>query len=168
MKAHEGEPRYGDRDRVVAFEVRADGREHCNYCGSLSIVEAIKLLKTPGTKFSGSDWKYGWPHKFYIEAQPMHGAGKFYAIHLKDATDAELAEFDALSRSCFGVQWARDENGLKYGAPRSNEFGGFQLWGVIDANGKPDHSAMKPVAMCDGQHDAPACGPACMSVTQFT
>ena len=41
--------------------------EHCSYCGSVSPAEAIKFLKQPGTRFSGSDWKYGWPHKFYIE-----------------------------------------------------------------------------------------------------
>jgi hypothetical protein len=39
----------------------------CNYCGSITVADAIKFLKQPGTHFSGSDWKYGWPHKFYIE-----------------------------------------------------------------------------------------------------
>lgn len=52
---------------AAKWEVRDDGIEHCSWCGSLSPAEAIKFLKQNGTKFSGSDWKYGWPHKFYIE-----------------------------------------------------------------------------------------------------
>ncbi len=46
---------------------RGEGVLHCSYCGSLSVQDAIRFLKQPGTRFSGSDWKYGWPHKFYIE-----------------------------------------------------------------------------------------------------
>src|ERR1051326_7382781 len=48
------------------FISRGDVKE-CSHCGSLSVEDAIKFLQTPGTQFSGSDWKYGWPHKFYIE-----------------------------------------------------------------------------------------------------
>jgi hypothetical protein len=51
------------------FEKRDyDDFEHCQYDGSITVADAIQLLKTPGTHFSGSDWKYGWPHKFYIDA----------------------------------------------------------------------------------------------------
>lgn len=39
----------------------------CNYCGSISAKNLSTLLKDKSTKLSGSDWKYGWPHKFYIE-----------------------------------------------------------------------------------------------------
>lgn len=38
----------------------------CSYCGSITPQLAMALLKDPGTGFSGSDWKYGWPHKFYL------------------------------------------------------------------------------------------------------
>lgn len=49
------------------FKLRQHGILHCDYCGSISVEDAIKYLKQPKTHFSGSDWKYGWPHKFYIE-----------------------------------------------------------------------------------------------------
>jgi hypothetical protein len=49
------------------FAKRDDDVLHCNYCGSISVSAAITFLKQPGTSFSGSDWKYGFPHKFYIE-----------------------------------------------------------------------------------------------------
>lgn len=39
----------------------------CDYCGSISVEDAIRFLKAPGTQFSGSDQKYGWPHKYYLE-----------------------------------------------------------------------------------------------------
>jgi hypothetical protein len=48
------------------YEVREHGVKQCNYCGSLHPEDAVKFLKQAGTTFSGSDWKYGWPHKFYI------------------------------------------------------------------------------------------------------
>lgn len=50
-----------------SFSYEHDGIKTCSYCGSISVEDAIKFLKQPGTQFSGSDWKYGWPHKFYIE-----------------------------------------------------------------------------------------------------
>lgn len=54
----------GDYD----FVARSEGEvPRCRYCGSISVADAIKYLKQPRTSFSGSDWKYGWPHKFYIE-----------------------------------------------------------------------------------------------------
>lgn len=49
------------------YTAEIDGQQCCEYCGSLSPKAAIELLKKPGTRFSGADWKYGWPHKFYIE-----------------------------------------------------------------------------------------------------
>jgi len=44
-----------------------DHRLFCWNCGSMSVADLITALKTSGTRYSGSDWKYGWPHKFYIE-----------------------------------------------------------------------------------------------------
>lgn len=61
VRAHESSPRYGNAGPIFW---RLDGT--CSYCGSISVKRAIELLLTPGTHFSGTDWKYGWPHKFYI------------------------------------------------------------------------------------------------------
>lgn len=40
---------------------------NCSYCGSLTPADFIKFMSQSGTSFSGSDWKYGYPHKFYVE-----------------------------------------------------------------------------------------------------
>jgi hypothetical protein len=44
-----------------------DGQRVCDYCGSLHPADLLSLLKQ-GATLGGSDWKYGWPHKFYVTA----------------------------------------------------------------------------------------------------
>jgi len=61
-----------------------DGAQHCDYCGSLHPTEVVALLKA-GARISMADWKYGWPHKAYLDS-PW---GKFYTRHLQDATPEE-------------------------------------------------------------------------------
>jgi hypothetical protein len=58
-----------------------DGKLHCAFCGSLHPSEVVKLLDA-GAKLHLADWKYGWPHKAYLD-NPW---GKFYTKHLVDAT----------------------------------------------------------------------------------
>jgi hypothetical protein len=79
MKAHDNS--FNPLGRRIAFEQRKDSLLHCNYCGSLSVAEAIKALETPGTQFSGSDWKYGWPHKFYLDIPTGQPAQHTYTIY---------------------------------------------------------------------------------------
>ena len=105
----------------------------------MTVDEAIQRLKTPGTSFSGCDWKYGFPHKVYI------GHHKFYTVDgLRDAGPEQLAEFDALSRKIFGISFTRDSKGIRYRAPTTNSFYGWQLYGNIGPDGEPDHSRMEP------------------------
>lgn len=122
---------------TAAFATRSDGHEHCEYCGSLSVKDAVELLKTPGTRFSGSDWKYGWPHKFYVDHASWHA--KFYSAHLQKATDAELAAFSEASKACFGISWTRDAKGVAFRAPQTKSSYGWQLNGVVGADGVPVH-----------------------------
>lgn len=144
----------------------------CRYCGSIRVDDAIRYLKQPGTRFSGADWKYGWPHKFYLEpvnpdadkevqvgskyaneidtpimGKRSHLHFKFYNSHLKEATEEELTEFSELSRKAFGITWGRDDQGIFYRAPRTNSFYGWQLWGDINEQGQPDHQRMRPMPL---------------------
>lgn len=41
----------------------------CSYCGSIHPEDLIRLLGE-GAELHGADWKYGWPHKFYVEGIP--------------------------------------------------------------------------------------------------
>lgn len=69
MKAHQIANRHPMfRDRDIHWRAPDEyGMRKCSYCGSLHPDDLLRVLKTPGTHYSGSDWKYGWPHKFYIE-----------------------------------------------------------------------------------------------------
>jgi len=41
----------------------------CSHCGSIHPEDLIAALDA-GAQLGGSDWKYGWPHKFYVENIP--------------------------------------------------------------------------------------------------
>jgi hypothetical protein len=42
----------------------------CSYCGSIHPADLAAALESGAAKLGGSDWKYGWPHKFYVEGMP--------------------------------------------------------------------------------------------------
>lgn len=117
------------------WAAREDGEEYCSFCGSMTVERAIELLRTEGTHYSGSDWKYGWPHKFYIH--PIGGHGKFYTAHLKDCSKELLEEFSELSGDLLGIYFDIDDKGLLYRALST----GFQTWGVVGEG--PDEYAPK-------------------------
>lgn len=47
----------------------------CSYCGSIHPQDLLRVLAA-GALMHGADWKYGWPHKFYIEDVPNKVAGE--------------------------------------------------------------------------------------------
>jgi hypothetical protein len=49
----------------------------CSYCGSIHPEDLLMHLKL-GATMHGSDWKYGWPHKQYLEGIKNPNAGNFY------------------------------------------------------------------------------------------
>jgi hypothetical protein len=51
----------------------------CSYCGSIHPGDLLKYLGE-GAHLEGSDWKYGWPHKFYVRGIPNPLAGKQVAV----------------------------------------------------------------------------------------
>lgn len=48
----------------------------CSYCGSINPDDLLDLSKTNDLLFEVADWKYGWPHKIYVEGIPNKVAGK--------------------------------------------------------------------------------------------
>lgn len=87
----------------------------CNYCGSAHPHD-LKKLVAGGAQMGGSDWKYGYPHKFYVYL-PGGKMTKFYSIHLKDL---EGQDFEDMCKFVFeqtDIQFGRDEKGFKYSAP---------------------------------------------------
>ena len=119
--------------------------------GSLSVADVLKAFQTPGVRWSGSDWKYGWPHKLYVDipCEPYRrctskGPGendlgysecrsdncKFYTEHLLDATPEQLAEWNNIVKPIIKIGFEISEDGhLKYSAPCH----GWQGDGTISA-----------------------------------
>jgi len=52
----------------------------CSFCGSVRPEDAAEWLNN-GNDASGSDWKLGWPHKFYLDDNEGL-QWKFYSEHL--------------------------------------------------------------------------------------
>lgn len=77
---HGERPRFAEKTGVN-WEVReASGPygvnlRHCSYCGSLHPEDLLKVLEQ-GAQLQGADWKYGWPHKFYVDGIPNPRAGE--------------------------------------------------------------------------------------------
>lgn len=116
----------------------------CSYCGSIHPEDLVKFLEAGGEPHQ-ADWKFGYPHKFYIEKVPNPRAGeecemgwrdqkpimgpapqylfiKWYNDHLLDAGyDAEAHDkiFDALKPS--GVLFFMQEGKLCYKTQKPGE-----------------------------------------------
>lgn len=128
-----------------------DPEPKCSYCGSWSVTAVLKAFQTAGTNWSGCDWKYGYPHKFYVSIpiEPVRrcigsswidGArgdfrysevksefGKFYSVHLLDATTEQREEWRKHVEPLIGVVFEMHGSELKYRAPSD----GYQAHGII-------------------------------------
>ena len=99
----------------------------CSYCGSITVTDMLRLLQKPGVRYSGSDWKYGWPHKFYLTT-PNGEHLKFYSVHIRDATDAQHFEWLEVAKPLLGVAFYVDpEKRIAYTAVSR----GYQASGVV-------------------------------------
>lgn len=108
---------------------KKDHRKHglpwrtCNYCGSMhpqdlidrpepDMMRSVDVGMGPPVDIpnvSWADWKYGYPHKLYIDYGPGLRA-KFYSRHLQD--HPELIEPFNERFGYLGVIFGLDDNGL--------------------------------------------------------
>lgn len=98
-----------------AATVNPDLWPTCTYCGSLTIDDAINALETPGTRYSGSDW---------TTVSSRHHT--FYSTHLRDVTPEQIDRWNRVAAPLLGVEFERDERGLKWKAQR-----GIQADGMV-------------------------------------
>lgn len=83
IKAHKSDP-YAIRFRPHKWEQEKrsltpyiHGYRTCSYCGSIHPEDLLTCLESnPDVKLETADWKYGWPHKWYMHRVPNHQAGK--------------------------------------------------------------------------------------------
>ena len=130
---------------------------HCGFCGSVSIATALDLLETPGVRWSMADWKYGGPHKFYLEVphapfdakmgsrswvdgsgqrveEPIMGTHtawnlKFYTEHLTEAEPDQIARWNRVMAPRCGVSFELQDGRLMW------RLSGEALvwWGTVEA-----------------------------------
>lgn len=51
------------------------GFRTCGFCGSIHPEDLLRVLQA-GARLECADWKYGWPHKFYVSNIPNPNHGK--------------------------------------------------------------------------------------------
>ncbi len=101
------------------------GYKNCNYCGSMCPEELTELIQAGKAIMGGSDWKYGYPHKFYVRIKEDDGNiknSKFYTRHLQFIDDDIFRKIIPFINQACGITFDKDEKGLKYSAP----YHGFQ------------------------------------------
>lgn len=61
----------------------------CSYCGSIHPEDLYRhLAGEPGAELHGADWKYGWPHKFYVQGIPNPAAGQLVPSGFRSWSEA--------------------------------------------------------------------------------
>lgn len=134
--------RHGEGDKYKAGE---DPFRCCSYCGSIHPLDLLRYMERGQADVSGSDWKYGWPHKFYVDVPNPHEGvlvqvgsrwhngeeevimgkaphflhAKFYALHLNDLNAEEFEAVAALLLVYSGILYERRGGKLWYSAPRA-------------------------------------------------
>jgi hypothetical protein len=56
----------------------------CGFCGSIHPEDLYARLTAATLALAGADWKYGWPHKFYLRTAEFSYPTKWYNEHLTD------------------------------------------------------------------------------------
>lgn len=103
--------------RLPADPSGTHGRSYaaCEYDGSIAPGDLYALLQREGVRVEVADWKYGWPHKLYIDGQRgLHA--KFYTTHLKGIASAaaRAALINEIARRT-GIQYRVEDGRLFYG-----------------------------------------------------
>jgi len=67
---------------------------------SLTIADVIEKLKIPGTRFSGADWREGWPDRFYVNNEIVFNSD------LKKVSPEEVAAYSEVTKKVYRGQMA--------------------------------------------------------------
>lgn len=84
----------------------------CDYCGSISPEDLYRFLIGPHpVVLHMADWKYSWPHKFYVDGIPNLAAGQTVTHYAygSDAAGLEARYTNALGPAeTYESRWAND------------------------------------------------------------
>lgn len=87
---HKGEMMFPgiDAEKILFHEAKAaepnsfgpGSLRRCSYCGSMHPSDVVEALKA-GARMEWADFKYGWPHKIYLDNIPNPHAGLPESLH---------------------------------------------------------------------------------------
>lgn len=114
----------------------------CSYCGSINPEDLLGYLESfQSITMECADWKYGYPHKFYVYGIPNPLAGKqvkigsscrngisedtmgkasadaftkFYSTHLLDCSDKLIDSLSTFFLKHSNIEFVRKPEGLAY------------------------------------------------------
>lgn len=98
-------------------------QETCSFCGSVRANLVAEWLEN-GNDASGSDWKRGWPHKFYATDNDEK-RWKFYSEHLTELGPDTFAQVSKAILDALRIEFAYDTVGRMF--VRAPSFG-YQTW----------------------------------------
>jgi len=108
------------RDRTELWS-----EETCSFCGSIRPETFLEFLRA-GYGASGTDWKPGWPHKFYV-ADESGSWWKFYVEHMidMDVPDEKIEGLTQEIAVTLQIKYEFDDLGrLSFKAPSQN----YKTW----------------------------------------
>lgn len=96
------------RQRANKYQPDGEPFRRCSYCGSIHPEDLIAALDA-GAQLGGSDWKYGWPHKFYVMSIPNSNKGRRAQVgsssYWDDAKGERVDEPIMGEESDFSAKW---------------------------------------------------------------
>lgn len=104
--AHEGEypahryPPHWQHFKASDYETQKHPYVTCSYCGSVSCSDLLIMLQA-GARLKMTDWKYGYPHKFYVNGIANELAGQTIQIGSRSANGVSTPLMGAASTHCF-------------------------------------------------------------------
>jgi hypothetical protein len=84
----------------------------CSYCGSIHPEDLLEALRA-GARLSSSDWKYGWPHKFYVDGIPNTNIGQPAGLISGSVRKDQRAEMEQRYAGR-DIRFEETEYGLRY------------------------------------------------------
>ena len=80
----------------IAAGVRTASLGGCDFCGSLHPSDVVKYLQA-GATIMWADWKYGYPHKAYLEKIPNPYAGMLESrMGMSNPTEEQIKEHNLI------------------------------------------------------------------------
>lgn len=119
----------------------------CGYCGSMHPADLAAAIRA-GARVSWADWKYGWPHKAYVEGVPNPHAGMRCST-TSTGYGSKKGEQDARTKehiAAVGGEWVQLRSSMD--REKKDEFASYP-WHKVEAERATTHGKFYTVHLQD-------------------